>query len=204
MATAGRGWAYFTAAGFVSHHVVGLVQAGPGTDRTWTEWKPIDGTRHQFSLPADDNLNPICVPRTNKVLSVRQPRARENRQPTLNITDRSQKVLELSQPTLLGLFATSFDGKNWKSGNSYLIEGVEGHKEIEDIKLFRISTNPAIPYTICAVPSGKRTHGHAASPDGSLIVVITGAGDLVDGVQGLGYRLFLDVLDGAGCAPNAI
>src|SRR5712691_8415586 len=67
--------------------------------------------------------------------------------------------------------------------------------------LFRISTNPGVPYAFCPFMEGESIHGYAISPDGSLIAVITGIGerDIGDEVQGPGHRVFLNVLDAAGC-----
>jgi hypothetical protein len=128
-----------------------------------------------------------------RILVVNQPQSGEHRQATLNVIDRSQRVLEPSQPKLLGLNDSAFDCRNWRSSATYLLEGTQGNGDVEGVRFFQVSTNPPVPYRLCEFVPTEQIHGHAVSPDGSIAVVITGVGDTGGSgdVMGPDYRVFL-------------
>lgn len=189
---------WFAAVGFVDMQSVSLVQAGYKTTSTWIRWNPMAGTRHESPLPADERIVPVCSLDARRLLLLRRSGPNERSRLTLQVLDRGNRFTDLLQPDLMGAldFDSNFNCRSWRRGDRFLLEGTEGEGNVRPVRRFLVSTAASVPYEISRFETNERVHGHAFSPDGSLVVIITGDGPVLDGIMGPGYRVFANILRG--------
>ena len=159
-------------------------------------WNPVTGIRDESQFQFDDEITPVCSLDDRRMLSVRRPVSTAKSRLTLQVLDRENRITKPLQPDLIGSldFDSTFSCRSWRRGDRFLLEGTEGEGETLPVRRFLVSTTPSVPYQVLCLETDDRTHGYAFSPDGSLLVVITGNGPVLDGIMGPEYKVFANVL----------
>ncbi len=187
LVTQAEGWNYFSAARFASGRTVLAIQNGPGPDRTKIEWNPFTGEKRTSLLVTNKTDSAICLMDDGSVLQLSSEKGR----PQLNLLADESGRATISQPDVLLQTDMNFDCRGWRSERNFLLEGAESDNKV---RLYWISASANVPYRACWTQSDEQLYGHAVSPDGSLVIAITGTGNVDGGVIGAKDHLFLNVI----------
>ena len=197
----------FSAAGFVQGQSVSAAEISYDSQKrrivtNGLLWDPVSGTHTDFLFLNAEDVTPVCPLEGDQFLAVIYRKSNPGTS-LLAIVD-AIGLHELQQPQLprfsfdFPMGDQSFVSMRanctaWKAGSSYLVQSAGAERSLHWVSTQSIESSKA-----CRTFPSERVHGYAVSPDGTLVVVMTGVGELPVGAPG--YHVFLNMLAARDCS----